>query len=365
MPRVHWVGTGLSTGSGVRVLAEIADVVVYGRTAEKAAACAERLGLAGRVGTAALDQLAPAAGDVVVSMLPATEHGRLLGICLAAGAHFANTSYVSPEIAEQARDAGVVVLTEAGLDPGLDHLLAHDLVARARTAVEGPARAVFTSYCGGIPAVPNDFRYRFSWAPRGVLTALCSAARYIENGAERVAERPWEAVRPHVIGGERFEVYPNRDSVPFVAQYGMDAGWTLDQFVRGTLRLDGWQEAWQPVFAELLAGDQDRITELAEELAVRYPTTSADRDRVVLAVALRVEGADGTSWAGEHVLDLVGDDEDSAMARLVSTTVAVGVAEILAGRLPAGLHRAAEGPAEAERWLESLRAHGITTRFHQ
>src|SRR3954467_8437623 len=129
MPRVHWVGTGLSTGSGVRVLTETADVVVYGRTAAKAAACAERLGLAGRVETAALDHLAPAAGDVVVSMLPATEHGRLLGVCLAAGAHFANTSYVSPEIAERARDAGVVVLTEAGLDPGLDHLLAHSLVA--------------------------------------------------------------------------------------------------------------------------------------------------------------------------------------------------------------------------------------------
>ncbi|HEX6342164.1 saccharopine dehydrogenase C-terminal domain-containing protein [Umezawaea sp.] len=365
MPRVHWVGTGLSTGSGVRVLSEIADVVVHGRTAAKAAACAERLGLAGRVGTAALDDLAPAAGDVVVSMLPATEHGRLLGVCLAAGAHFANTSYVSPEIAEQARDAGVVVLTEAGLDPGIDHLLAHSLVAEARAAVEGPARVAFTSYCGGIPAVPNDFRYRFSWAPRGVLTALCSPARYVEDGTERIADRPWEAVRPHVIGGERFEVYPNRDSVPFVAQYGMDAGWTLDEFVRGTLRLDGWQAAWQPVFAELRGGDQDRITELAEELATRYPTTSADRDRVVLAVALRVDGADGTSWSGEHVLDLVGDDEDSAMARLVSTTAAVGVGEILAGRLPAGLHRAAESPGDAERWLESLRAHGITTRSHR
>ncbi|MGQ0839481.1 saccharopine dehydrogenase family protein [Actinokineospora sp.] len=363
---VHWVGTGLSTGGGVRVLADLATVVLWGRSADKAAACVDRLGLTGRVRARAWADLEAtvAAGDVVVSMLPAAEHGRLLRLCLDRGAHFANTSYVSDEIAEladAARAAGVVALTEAGLDPGIDHLLAHDLVARARAAVgEQPATATFTSYCGGIPAVPNDFRYRFSWAPRGVLTALLSPARFIEGGVEKVAERPWEATGPHSLGGEKFEVYPNRDSVPFIAQYGLPTSWTLDTFVRGTLRLAGWREAWTPVFTELRRGDADRITALAAELAAKYPTTDADRDRVVLAVALAVRGADDTTWSAEYVLDLIGDDTDSAMARLVSTPLAAGIAEILSGRTPAGLHRAAEDPEAARRWLEFLRDKGIT-----
>ncbi|HET6500081.1 MAG TPA: saccharopine dehydrogenase family protein [Amycolatopsis sp.] len=363
MSRVHWAGTGLSTGSGLRLLAERADVTLYGRSREKADAAVGRLGVAGRVTTAALDALAPARGDVVVSMLPATEHARLLELSIAAGAHFADTSYAGPEISKAATGAGVVVLTEAGLDPGLDHLLADDLVARGVAAVGGPARARFTSYCGGIPAVPNDFRYRFSWAPRGVLTALLSPARYVEGGAEVTVERPWEAVRPHRVSGEEFEVYPNRDSVGFVERYGLPPLWSVETFVRGTLRNAGWRRAWEPVFAELRTGDDDRISALAAELARKYPATAADRDRVVLAVTLAVEGADGSSWSGEYVLDVTGDEADTAMARLVSTPLAVGVGEILDGHLPAGLHRGAEGVRAARRWLHALREHGITAEF--
>jgi hypothetical protein len=364
-PTVHWVGTGLSTGGGVALLARLgALTVLYGRTEARAAACVQRLGLTGRVAHAPIDALRPSAGDVVVSMLPATEHLRLLRAALATGAHFANTSYLAAELAEHAdaaRDAGTVLLTEAGLDPGLDHLLAHELVAAARSAIgDQPATATFTSYCGGIPAVPNDFRYRFSWAPRGVLTALLGPARYIEDGVEQVARRPWEATTTHRLGDEAFEVYPNRDSLPFVAQYGIPERWRLHTFVRGTLRCDGWRAAWAPVFAEL-SGDPapDRLTELADELAARYPTTDADRDRVVLVVALTVHGVDGTAWSGRYVLDATGDDRDSAMARLVSVPLAAGVAEILSGDLPPGLHRAAENAPASRRRLDFLARQGI------
>lgn len=366
---VHWIGTGLSTGSGLRLLCDEAErVVVWGRTADKAAACLARLDLAGRAETraytlAALDAEL-AAGDVVVSMLPATEHLSLLRLCVGRNAHFACSSYVTDEIlaeAPAAEAAGVVVLTEAGLDPGLDHVLAHDLVARAREAVgDGPATVRFTSYCGGIPAVPNEFRYRFSWAPRGVLTALLNPARYVEDGAEQVAARPWEATKPYRLGGEDFEVYPNRDSVPFVAQYEFPEGWQVEGFVRGTIRLDGWREAWAEVFEELRRGDLDRIDVLAKELAAKYPTTDADRDRVVLAVGLEAEAPDGARWSGAYLLDLVGDEAESAMARCVSVPLALGIAGILNGTTAhAGLRRAAEGPAEVAHWLEQARAHGI------
>ncbi|CAM5719762.1 hypothetical protein SALBM311S_00196 [Streptomyces alboniger] len=370
---VHWIGTGLSTGpSGLRLLCDRAErVVLWDRSAERAADRLTALGLAGRAEVRALtdDALKDAvgAGDVIVSMLPAAEHPRLLRLALDRGAHFACTSYVSDALTEQAAaaaDAGVVVLTEAGLDPGIDHLMAHQLVERARAAVGDTAESVdFTSYCGGIPAVPNDFRYRFSWAPYGVLAALGSPARNIDEGVERTVARPWEASRTHRLGGEDFEVYPNRDSLPFVAQYGVPKGWRLRTFVRGTLRNAGWRKAWSDVFTTVSTGDQEQIRSLAKELAARYPTTDADRDRVVLSVALDVRAADGARFQGSCLLDLTGDETESAMARCVSLPLAFGITRMLAGALPAGLNRAAESADEAAHWLDFLDGAGLHCAF--
>jgi len=366
---VHWVGAGLSTGSGLARLCDSAERVrLWHRTEGRAADALDRLGLTGRAETRAYAlpalaaELAP--GDTVVSMLPAPEHAGILAACVRARAHFACSSYVSDAVLAQvpaAVDAGIVVLTEAGLDPGIDHLFAHGLIARARRTVGDDTAASYdlTSYCGGVPAVPNDFRYRFSWAPVGVLNALRSPARYLQGGAETVAERPWEATRRHVVDGEAFEVFPNRDSVPFVEQYGLPAAWTPRTFVRGTLRLEGWLRAWDAVFEELKGGDDARIAALARELADAHPTTDTDRDRVVLAVSLDVRGEDGPAWSGTYLLDLVGDEEESAMARCVSRPLALGVRHILDGSVPAGLNRAAETAARSEEWLRELALEGL------
>ncbi|MDT9695507.1 saccharopine dehydrogenase family protein [Streptomyces sp. P17] len=366
---VHWIGAGLSTGSGLTRLCETAGRVrLWHRTEERAAEALAQRGLTGRAEPRAYTlealtaDLAP--GDVVVSMLPAPEHAGLLAACVDRRAHFACSSYVSDAVLEQvpdATEAGLVVLTEAGLDPGIDHLFAHSLVAGAREAIgEGTAASYrLTSYCGGVPAEPNDFRYRFSWAPQGVLNALRSPARYIEDGAETAVDRPWEATRRHVVEGEAFEVYPNRDSVPFVDQYALPPEWKPRTFVRGTLRLEGWLRAWDAVFEELKRGDDDRIAALAKELAATHPTTDADRDRVVLAVCLEVRGANGRTWTGSYLLDLVGDEEESAMARCVSRPLALGVRHILDGSLPPGLSRAAETAARSSQWLRELALEGV------
>jgi len=370
---VHWIGAGLSTGSGLRVLCDLATrVCLWTRSAARAEERLASLGLSERAAARTYDPAVFAAelepGDVVVSMLPATEHLGLLQLCVARGAHFSCSSYVSEPIlgeAPAATKAGIVVLTEAGLDPGIDHLLAHRLVALGREATDDrPATATFTSYCGGVPAEPNEFRYRFSWAPRGVLTALLSPARYLSEGEERVAERPWEATRKHVLAGETFEAYPNRDSLSFIEQYGVPKHWRLDTFVRGTLRLDGWHDAWTEVFAVLRTGDTDRIAALADDLAARYPTTSEDRDRVVLSVGLGLRTDDGATWSGQYHLDAVGGAE-SAMARCVSLPLAFGVAAILDGTMPPGLRRAAESADEAAKWLEFLEANGIRCAFKE
>jgi len=366
--RVHWLGTGLSTGSGLGLVCSGTErTLLWGRTVRKAEDCLQRLGLQGRAEVRALDTKALAdeliPGDVVVSMLPTDHHPALVKLSLDHDAHFASSSYVSPGVAAYARaaaEAGLVILTEAGLDPGIDHLLSHQLV-RMAVAVTGerPATARFTSYCGSNPAVANDFRYRFSWAPRGVLTALLTPAMFVEDGARKVAARPWESLRRIALNGDQFEAYPNRDSLPFIERYQLPASWTVDQFVRGTLRLDGWSQAWAPVFAELLAGNDDRITALASELAQRYPTTPLDHDRVVMSVALEVNTADGMAWQGRYDLDATGDGTEDVTPRLVSTALACAVLDMTAGRTAPGLHHATNEPEAIQRWLVFLKTHGI------
>ncbi|MFJ5999338.1 saccharopine dehydrogenase family protein [Streptomyces sp. NPDC092370] len=366
---VHWIGAGRSTGSGLQELCDRADRVrLWHRDVAHAERRLAELGLTDRAEggaftTEALDaELSP--GDVVVSMLPPAWHAELLRLAVARGAHFACSSYASEELvagARKAAEAGVVALTEAGLDPGIDHLFAHKLVREAREELgDTSADVTFVSYCGGVPAVPNEFRYRFSWAPRGVLNALRSPSRYWRGGRLRTTEQPWEDTVPYTIGDEPFEAYPNRDSVDYLTAYTIPAAWRPQTFVRGTLRLPGWREAWTPVFATLRDGDQRRIDALADELAVRYPATADDHDRVVLAVALEVRADDGAAWSGDYLLDVLGDDRQSAMARCVSVPLACGVSDILAGRTPPGLHRAAREPDAVERWLAFLDRLGIS-----
>jgi saccharopine dehydrogenase-like protein len=369
--RVHWLGTGLSTGSGLGLACQGTDLVLWGRSVDKAVACLDRLGLRGQAQPRAFGPEALAAeiapGDVVVSMLPASQHAALVKLAGERGAHFACSSYLSPQIAAfagAAERAGLVILTEAGLDPGIDHLLAHELVREAvATTGDQPAVARFTSYCGSNPAVPGEFRYRFSWAPRGVLTALLTPARFIDGKAEQSVRYPWESVRKLSLGGERYEVYPNRDSLPFLQTYQFPPAWTVETFIRGTLRWDGWSDAWREVFAELPHADDDRITSLAAELAERYPTTPQDRDRVVMSVALEVRADSGSVWHGEYVLDATGAQTESATPRLVSTALAGGILELTGAGMAPGLHQATADPALAGRWLAFLAGHGITARF--
>ncbi|WP_330330528.1 saccharopine dehydrogenase NADP-binding domain-containing protein [Streptomyces sp. NBC_00536] len=375
---VHWIGTGLSTGrSGLELLCAHAErVVVWDRTALRGEDRLAALGLDSydEIEVRALTDGALEAevgrGDIVVSMLPPAEHPWLLRLALESGAHFAcptplvGASAQLDTLLGRAAAAGLVVLTEAGLEPGIDHMMARLLVARARLAVGDSAESVdFTSYCGGIPAVPNAFRHRFSWAPYDVLAALGSPTRHISEGGEFTAMRPWEVTRPHRLAGEDFEVYPNHDSVPFVARYGVPADWRMRTFIRGTLRRAGWREAWEPVFRVVRTGDKRQMLELARELAVRHPATEADRDRVLLSVTLDARTADGRRWYGSYRMDLTGEETESAMARAVSLPIAYGVTRLLTGSLLPGVNRAAETVEEAARWLTFLDFNGLRSTF--
>ncbi|HSG56511.1 MAG TPA: saccharopine dehydrogenase C-terminal domain-containing protein, partial [Paracoccaceae bacterium] len=231
---IHWCGTGLSAIPGLRRLIEAGhEVTVWNRSADKARKAVGDL--TDRIKAFDIEALGAGLGkgDVVVSMLPADWHVPLAKLCLEKGAHFVSSSYIAPEMRaldEAFRDKGLCSVNEVGLDPGIDHLMAHHLVAEYRASdAYDPTNAIsFLSYCGGVPKIANAFRYKFSWSPLGVLKALRSPSRSIRNFSELRVDRPWNALSSYdapLPTPETFEVYPNRDSIPFMEDYRFDPAW--------------------------------------------------------------------------------------------------------------------------------------------
>ncbi len=364
---IHWCGTGLSAIPGLRKLIEAGrDVTVWNRTREKAV---EAVGdLTDRIEAFDIDALGAVLepGDVVVSMLPGDWHVPLAELCIAKKAHFVSSSYISPEMRaldDAAREAGVALVNEVGLDPGIDHLMAHKLVAdyKASPAYRADNVLSFLSYCGGIPKEPNAFRYKFSWSPLGVLKALRSPSRSIRDFTELTVQRPWHAIRSYAAPApidETFEVYPNRDSLPFMEDYRFEKSWRVKEFVRGTLRLNGWSEAWGEVFDEIegLSGPEGeaRLREMSEDFWAKHAYEEGEPDRVVLCVSLEAEQGGRPVWHKTYVLDAWGDARGSAMARLVSGTVRLAVEAVLNREIPAGVHAAPSDPRLLARWLPEI-----------
>ena len=287
--------------------------------------------------------------------------------CLAKGAHFVSSSYVAPEMAaldSAFRAAGLTSVNEVGLDPGIDHLMAHDLVARYRasTGYDAENELSFTSYCGGVPKVANAFRYKFSWSALGVLKALRSPSVSLRDFSELRAARPWDAISAYdapLPQPESFEVYPNRDSLPFIADYRFDPAWKVRDFVRGTLRLNGWAKAWAHVFREVetLQGPagEARLREMSDQFWRDNAYAPGEPDRVVLFVSLKAE-KDGVAVFHETwAMDAHGDARGTAMARLVSIPVSLAVEAVLNRDLPAGVQPAPHDPERVAAWLEVVR----------
>ena len=182
--------------------------------------------------------------DLAVSLAPPSFHALVARMCVERRKPMVTTSYVSDEMQAldgPARSAGVVVLNEIGVDPGIDHMSAMRIINEVKQ--RGGRIVSFMSYCGGLPAPEandNPFGYKFSWAPRGVLLASRNGARYLRDG-RRVTVAPERLFRDmHVLqveGFGDFEAYPNRDSLGYLDVYGLHG---IETLFRGTLRNMGW-----------------------------------------------------------------------------------------------------------------------------
>lgn len=127
-----------------------------------------------------------AKSDVVVSLLPYHLHAHVAKCCIDTKTHLVTASYVQQDVKalhDQAVAAGITILNEVGLDPGIDHLLALECIHDIQNT--GGKVSSFVSYCGGLPAPEysdNPLRYKFSWSPRGALISTLSSAKYLSKG---------------------------------------------------------------------------------------------------------------------------------------------------------------------------------------
>jgi saccharopine dehydrogenase (NADP+, L-glutamate forming) len=245
------------------------------------------------------------AHDLVVSLLPAPLHPIVAEACVERGKHFASTSYVSPamkELDEGAQRAGVTLLNEMGVDPGLDHMSAMRVIDAVHS--RGGKIMEFRSCCGGLPAPKhndNPWGYKFAWSPRAVCTASKQPAQYRHNGQTvELASGEVFGDSGHgqdIEGVGALEAYPNRNSLGYIDLYGLTDVQTM---LRGTFRYPGWSETLTQILA----------LNLLDEQPVTYPaqTTYAQWLRSFLTVEptadLRADVARQLSLPNDsHVLD--------------------------------------------------------------
>ena len=211
--------------------------------------------------------------DIVISMLPARFHIEVAKDCITFKKHMVTASYISEEMKaldNQAKEKGLVFMNEIGLDPGIDHMSAMQVIDRIKS--KGGKMLLFESFCGGIVAPESDnnlWNYKFTWNPRNVVLAgQGGAAMFIQEGTYKYIPyhklfRRTEFLK--VNGSGDFEAYANRDSLRYRSVYGLD---DIPTMYRGTIRKVGFSRAWN-IFVQLGMTDDSYTIQHSENMSYR------------------------------------------------------------------------------------------------
>jgi len=368
MKSIHWLGAGLSSIPGIRRLAKKnVKLTVWNRTLSKAENSINHVNsenIKAKEFNFSEIKNSIDEGDIVISQLAANMHPEIAKLCLQKKCHFASTSYTSPEIIklhEDAKKLNLVFINEVGLDPGIDHFFSHLLVNELKNKKFKNLSVSYQSYCGGIPALPNDFKYKFSWSPLGVIKALNNNSIFIENFKETIVV-PYKHIRDYSINNEIFEAYPNRNSIPYIKEYMFAEDWKIEEFIRGTLRLKGWKNAWKEIFNILENKPDDleeKIKNKSDELWNQYKYKENEEDRVILWVKLDAKKDNKNIWSKFYYLDEKGSGEDTAMAKLVSITLSASIDLIIENKLPAGVQVAPSNKNHIDYFFKILSDYSI------
>jgi saccharopine dehydrogenase-like NADP-dependent oxidoreductase len=250
MKNVLVLGAGLVSKPGVRYLLNQKNifVTVASRTVSKAENLIKGFsnGKAVQLNVQDETQLSKLIeqNDIIVSLLPWVHHLKVANLCLQHNKPMATTSYVSDDMKklnDEAASKNLLFLNEIGVDPGIDHMSAMKIIDEVYES--GGKVLHFYSYCGGLPAPEdndNPYGYKFSWSPKGVVLASRNPGKFLENGklVEIEGKNLFLNYRIEEIEDlGKFEVYPNRDSLPYKDLYNLKDALTV---MRGTYRNLGW-----------------------------------------------------------------------------------------------------------------------------
>ena len=243
--------------------------------------------------------------DIVVSMLPARFHIKVAEDCVAFKKHLVTASYISDEINalnEKVTENGLVFMNEIGLDPGIDHMSAMQIIDRIRS--QGGKMVLFESFTGGLVAPESDtnlWNYKFTWNPRNVVLAgQGGAAKFIQEGTYKYI--PYHKLFRRteffeIEGYGKFEGYANRDSLKYREAYGLENALTL---YRGTMRRVGFSKAWN-MFVQLGMTDDTYTVENSKGMSYReftnlfLPYSPTDSVELKLRHYLKID-QDDSKW---------------------------------------------------------------------
>ncbi|MEC3906616.1 saccharopine dehydrogenase C-terminal domain-containing protein [Tamlana sp. 2201CG12-4] len=240
--------------------------------------------------------------DIVISMLPAHLHIEVAKDCILLKKHMVTASYISPEMQalnEKAKTNGLIFMNEIGVDPGIDHMSAMQVLDRIRE--QGGNIILFESFTGGLVAPESDtnlWNYKFTWNPRNVVIAgQGGAAKFLQEGTYKYIPynrlfRRTEFLEIEEYG--RFEVYANRDSLKYQNAYGLNDIKTL---YRGTMRRVGFSKAWN-IFVTLGMTDDSYTIDDSENMSYRdfvnafLPYSPSDSVELKLRHQLKIDQDD-------------------------------------------------------------------------
>ncbi|RWP66632.1 saccharopine dehydrogenase C-terminal domain-containing protein [Mesorhizobium sp.] len=187
--------------------------------------------------------------DAAIDLLPQPLMREAVQAAIATRTPLVTTNYgkTIADLAPAAEAAGVSIMTECGLDPGID------LVLYARAARQFDAITTIDSYCGGIPepkAMAKPLCYKVSWNFDMVLMSQNRDSVLVENGqrvevpAGRQHDNPF-IHQIEIAGLGRLEAFPNGDASHYAGMLAAAKG--LQRSGRYSLRWPGWSAFWAPL----------------------------------------------------------------------------------------------------------------------
>ena len=251
--------------------------------------------------------------DIVISMLPARFHIEVAKDCITYNKHMVTASYISKEMRtldDAAKTKGLVFMNEIGVDPGIDHMSAMQLIDKIKES--GGKMLLFESFTGGLVAPENDtnlWNYKFTWNPRNVVLAgQGGAAMFIQEGTYKYIPyhklfRRTEFL--NIDGSGNFEAYANRDSLKYRSIYGLE---DIPTMYRGTIRKVGFSRAWD-IFVQLGMTDDSYRIQNSEGMSYRdfvnlfLAYSPSDSVELKLRSYLKID-QDDVVWAKLIELDL-------------------------------------------------------------